>query len=188
MADISIYRRIQRQGYFWLDMKKEAADLQQKCLTCQEHPREEKCAFIDEVEDWRQVYVDYLTKGVLLEEKRDASKVKRKAIRFRMFEGEVYRRCFNENPLRCLSQGEAPNLFFQMHQEEHQGGEKLYKQLLDHVRVDNIRTEIQFVPQILHVRVLSHLKLQNVSSIPFFEVYMLQCTLRDFIRSNVTRS
>lgn len=48
------------------------------------------------------MYVNYQTKGVLPEEKKDVA-LKRKAIRFHMFEGELYHRGFNEKPLRCLS-------------------------------------------------------------------------------------
>ena len=32
---ISLYRRLQRLGYFWLDMSKEAASLQEQCSFCQ---------------------------------------------------------------------------------------------------------------------------------------------------------
>jgi hypothetical protein len=32
---VSFYRRLQRLGYFWPDMSKEAADLQRHCPTCQ---------------------------------------------------------------------------------------------------------------------------------------------------------
>ena len=32
---VSFYRRLQRLGYFWPDMSKEAVDLQRRCPTCQ---------------------------------------------------------------------------------------------------------------------------------------------------------
>lgn len=66
------------------------------------------------------MYNEYLTKGILPYEKKDVAKVKRKAKRFHMFEGKLYRHGFNGKPVRCLSQGKAPDLLFQMHQEKHQ--------------------------------------------------------------------
>jgi hypothetical protein len=42
---ISLYRRLQRLGYFWPSMSAEAANLQSQCLTCQfYHDNEEVCA------------------------------------------------------------------------------------------------------------------------------------------------
>lgn len=64
---------------------------------------EEECAFIDEVEDWRQVYVKDITKGDFPEEKKDVAKVKRKSVRFHMFEGELYQCGFNGKHLRCIA-------------------------------------------------------------------------------------
>jgi hypothetical protein len=42
---ISLYRRLQRLGYFWPNMSTEAADVQSQCPTCQFHySNEEVCA------------------------------------------------------------------------------------------------------------------------------------------------
>uniref|UniRef100_A0A2N9H206 RNA-directed DNA polymerase n=1 Tax=Fagus sylvatica TaxID=28930 RepID=A0A2N9H206_FAGSY len=41
---VSLYRRLQRLGYFWPEMSKEAADLQRRCPTCQ-HQHENEQGF-----------------------------------------------------------------------------------------------------------------------------------------------
>lgn len=58
--DISLYRRIQRQGYFWPSMAKDAARVQRNCPKCQESVDISEALFIQEAGDWRQPYLDYL--------------------------------------------------------------------------------------------------------------------------------
>jgi hypothetical protein len=42
---ISLYHRLQRLGYFWLNMRAEATEVQSQCPTCQFHYSNEKvCA------------------------------------------------------------------------------------------------------------------------------------------------
>jgi hypothetical protein len=122
---------MQRQGYYWPDLRKQADDLQRSCVACQVFPKEEECSFVEGVKDWRQVYIDYLTQGVLPAERKDALKVKRKSVRFQVIDEELFRRGFNGKTLRCLALQEAEDLLEQIHQTEHQGGEKMFKQLLE---------------------------------------------------------
>uniref|UniRef100_A0A2N9F9L1 Uncharacterized protein n=1 Tax=Fagus sylvatica TaxID=28930 RepID=A0A2N9F9L1_FAGSY len=56
----SLYRRLQRLGYFWPNMSAEAAEVQSQCPTCQfHHNNEEVCAtFVSN--DWRTPFLEYL--------------------------------------------------------------------------------------------------------------------------------
>lgn len=76
--------------------------------------------------------MEFLQSGSLPAEKKDAVTIKKKSQRFFLQNGELFRRRFNDKPLRCLELGEAKDLVYQMHKDEHQGEAKLYKQLIDH--------------------------------------------------------
>ncbi|KAI8567934.1 hypothetical protein RHMOL_Rhmol02G0159700 [Rhododendron molle] len=64
-GDISLYRRLQRQGYYWPTMATDAAELQSKCSKCRETPSKAECNFIGVYTDWRKPYIDFLTDGTL---------------------------------------------------------------------------------------------------------------------------
>ncbi|KAF7142245.1 hypothetical protein RHSIM_Rhsim05G0166400 [Rhododendron simsii] len=63
--DVSLYRRLQRQGYYWPNMATDAAELQNKCPKCRETPSKAECNFIGVYTDWRKPYIDFLTDGTL---------------------------------------------------------------------------------------------------------------------------
>jgi hypothetical protein len=79
---VSLYRRLQRLGYFWPNMSAEAADLQSQCPTCQfHHSNEEVCAtFIST--DWRTPFLEYLLEGILPPNPKDVYRLKRLALRY----------------------------------------------------------------------------------------------------------
>uniref|UniRef100_A0A2N9HC24 Integrase catalytic domain-containing protein n=1 Tax=Fagus sylvatica TaxID=28930 RepID=A0A2N9HC24_FAGSY len=54
---VSLYRRLQRLGYFWPDMSKEAADLQRRCPTCQHQHENEQWYPIPKGIPWRSFEV-----------------------------------------------------------------------------------------------------------------------------------
>ena len=59
---ISLYRRLQRLGYFWPNISAKAADLQRQCSTCQfHHNNKEVCAtFIST--DWCTPFLEFCLK------------------------------------------------------------------------------------------------------------------------------
>lgn len=48
---------LQRQGYYWQNMAKEAVELQFACLRCQEPLDTRESLFMQSARDWRQPYL-----------------------------------------------------------------------------------------------------------------------------------
>ncbi|GMP49154.1 hypothetical protein CsSME_00016227 [Camellia sinensis var. sinensis] len=129
-GDISLYRRIQRQGYYWPEMEKDSNQLQKECPKCQSYIREDESCFEIDTPDWRQVYIDYLKEGTLPESPKDIAHLKRRARRYFLDQDKLYRRSIEGTPLRCLSKEESDLVLGRAHEIEHQGGARLSEQLI----------------------------------------------------------
>ena len=104
---ISLYRRLQRLGYFWPSMNVEAADLQSQCLTYQFHyNNEEVCVTFISI-DWRTPFLEYLLEGILPPNPKDAYRLKSLALRYFVKGGTLFRNGFHGEPLRFLSLPES---------------------------------------------------------------------------------
>uniref|UniRef100_A0A2N9HIL5 RNase H type-1 domain-containing protein n=1 Tax=Fagus sylvatica TaxID=28930 RepID=A0A2N9HIL5_FAGSY len=100
---VSLYRRLQRLGYFWPSMGKEAAGLQEQCSSCQ-HQHDQA-----------------------------ATRLKKLATRYFVEGGILFRKGFHGDPLRCLSLAESQIVMKEAHSGEcgeHQGKKRLYQLLL----------------------------------------------------------
>uniref|UniRef100_A0A2N9GLU5 Integrase zinc-binding domain-containing protein n=1 Tax=Fagus sylvatica TaxID=28930 RepID=A0A2N9GLU5_FAGSY len=113
---ISLYRRLQRLGYFWPNMSAEAADVQSQCPTCQfHHSNEEVCAtFIST--DWCIPFLEYLLEGILPPNPKNVYSLKRLALKYFVERGTLFRKGYEESHA-----GEYG---------EHQGKKRLYQCLL----------------------------------------------------------
>uniref|UniRef100_A0A2N9HFT2 RNA-directed DNA polymerase n=1 Tax=Fagus sylvatica TaxID=28930 RepID=A0A2N9HFT2_FAGSY len=125
---VSLYRRLQRLGYFWPDMSKEAADLQRRCPTCQhQHENEQVCAtFLSS--DWRTPFLEYFIEGILPQTGKEAARIKKLSTRYFVESGILFRKGFHGDPLRCLSLSESQTVMKEAHSGEcgeHQGKEEV---------------------------------------------------------------
>jgi ribonuclease HI len=130
---VSLYRRLQRWGYFWPEMSKEAADLQRRCPTCQhQHENEQVCAtFLSS--DWRTPFLEYFIEGILPRTGKEAARIKKLSTRYFVESGILFRKGFHGDPLRCLSLSESQTVMKEAHSGEcgeHQGKKRLYQLLL----------------------------------------------------------
>ncbi|CAL5444637.1 unnamed protein product [Camellia sinensis] len=111
-------------------MEKTSDQLPKECPKCQSYIREDEGCFEIDTPDWRQVYIDYLKEGTLPESSRDIAHLKRRARRYFLDHNKLYRRSIAGTPLRCLSKEESDLVLERAHEIEHQGGARLFKQLI----------------------------------------------------------
>ncbi|CAL2239733.1 unnamed protein product [Prunus armeniaca] len=74
---ISLYRRLQRKGYYWPEMKKQAVELQSSCLTYSTIPSTEESFTVSFIEDWRTPYLAFFVGGTLPTNSKLAYKLKK---------------------------------------------------------------------------------------------------------------
>ncbi|KAM2415787.1 hypothetical protein ACFX1X_002106 [Malus domestica] len=84
------------------------------------------------VEEWRQPLINYLEHGMLPDDPKHRTEVRRRAHRFLYYKGTLYRRSFEGVLLRCLGEEEANQAMEEAHSGicgAHQSGPKLHFQL-----------------------------------------------------------
>ena len=64
-GEFSLYRRLQRAGFYWPSMGKDADQVQTHCETCQLVADREESYAVFISEDWRSPFTQYLTEGFL---------------------------------------------------------------------------------------------------------------------------
>ncbi|XP_019246569.1 PREDICTED: uncharacterized protein LOC109226231 [Nicotiana attenuata] len=82
-----------------------------------------------EIEDWRQPLIDYLCHGVLPENPRRKTEIRRRAPRFLYYKNTLYRRSFDGVLLRCFGADESLQALQEAHSGvcgAHQSGPKLH--------------------------------------------------------------
>uniref|UniRef100_A0A2N9ENF4 Integrase catalytic domain-containing protein n=1 Tax=Fagus sylvatica TaxID=28930 RepID=A0A2N9ENF4_FAGSY len=130
---VSLYRRLQRLGYFWPSMSAEAAEIQNQCPICQfHHSNEEVCATFVSA-DWRTPFLEYLLERILPSNPKEVYRLKRLSSRYFVEGGTLFRKGFHGEPLRCLSLSESQMVMKETHAGEcgeHQGKKRLYQCLL----------------------------------------------------------
>uniref|UniRef100_A0A2N9H1D0 Integrase catalytic domain-containing protein n=1 Tax=Fagus sylvatica TaxID=28930 RepID=A0A2N9H1D0_FAGSY len=104
---VSLYRRLQRLGYFWPSMGKEAAGLQEQCSSCQHQHESDQVYATFVSSDWRTPFLEYLIENVLPQTSQAATRLKKLATRYFVEGGILFRKGFHGDPLRCLSLAES---------------------------------------------------------------------------------
>ena len=131
---ISLYRRLQRIGYYWPSMRQEVVTIQGMCPTCQNEFEDEQIYAVLVAEDWCMPFFEYLFKGILSEAHGKAYKLKRQALGYFTKRSSLFKKGLAGEPLRCLGPSESQVALKEAHArecEEHQGKKKLYQQLLN---------------------------------------------------------
>ncbi|KAJ1416319.1 Retrotransposon, unclassified-like protein [Sesbania bispinosa] len=100
----SLYRRMQRVGVFWPSMKTQCDKLQGECMECMEGRDFTSVNIVED--DWRQPIKEFLTSGLLPQATREAEKLRKKAERYFLQQGELFNESFNGEVFKCLGKEE----------------------------------------------------------------------------------
>ena len=79
---VSLYRHLQWLGYYWLDMDKQASNIQSQCEKCQHIPNHEESYAMFTFNDWRIPFLEYHIEGVLIDNRDEAYHLKSMATRY----------------------------------------------------------------------------------------------------------
>nr|KYP41385.1 Retrovirus-related Pol polyprotein from transposon 297 family [Cajanus cajan] len=69
----------------------------------------------EELDSWMGPYIAYLTRGEVLEDKKEASLIQRESARFVVINERLYRRGFSSPLLRCLTKSQAQRVMDEVH-------------------------------------------------------------------------
>nr|XP_023877949.1 uncharacterized protein LOC111990408 [Quercus suber] len=125
---ISLYKRLQRSGYYWPDMDKQAANIQSQCEKCQHIPRHEESYAMFTSNDWRIPFLEYLIEDILPNNPNEAYRLKIMVNHYFVEGGVLFRKWFNGEPLRCLGTPKVQSVMQKAHADEcgdHQGKKRL---------------------------------------------------------------
>ena len=116
--EVSLYRRLQRAGFYWPNMGKNADQVQTQCRTCQlaTDRKESYAVFVSE--DWRTPFMQYLVEGVLPQRHSARYKLKRLATRYFLHNTVLFKRGYDGDPLRCLGPEETKEMIKEVHSGE----------------------------------------------------------------------
>ena len=84
-------------------------------------------------EDWRNMFMRYLTEGVMPQKHSERYKLKKLATYYFLHEGILFKRGYDGDPLQCLGLKEAREMLKEVPTgecREHQGKKKLYRCML----------------------------------------------------------
>ena len=88
-GSVSFYRRLQRLGYYWPEMGKQAATVQEQCTDCQNPlDKRESCASFT-TSDWRVPFLEYFIEGILPDNHEEAYRL-RKLVARCFVEGGIF--------------------------------------------------------------------------------------------------
>ena len=129
----NLYLRLQRVGFYWPSMGKDADQVQTQCEAYQLAANRKESYTVFVSEDQRSPFMQYLTKGILPQKHGERYKPKRLVTCYFLHNGVLFKKGYDGNPLRCLVPKEASAIIKEVHAGEcgeHQGKKKLYKCLL----------------------------------------------------------
>ena len=84
--------------YYWPNMNKEAATIQEKCQECPFSIYKEKSYAVFVTEDWRTPFMEYLAQRILPTNKTPAHQLKKLAVRYFLQNGILFKKWYSGDP------------------------------------------------------------------------------------------
>ena len=94
-GEISLYRRLQRVGFYWPSMGKDEDLVQTQCEACHLVIDWEESYAMFTSEDWRSPFVQYLAKVVLPQKHSKRYKFKKLVVRYFLHKGILFKKRYN---------------------------------------------------------------------------------------------
>lgn len=89
--------------------------IQTQCEACHLAIDREESYVVFTMEDWRSLFIEYLTKGVLPQKHGEMYKLKKLVTRYFLHEGVLFKRGYDGDPLRFLGLGEVGNMLKELY-------------------------------------------------------------------------
>ena len=127
---ISLYRRMQRMGYYWPNMNKDVAIIQEECQKCWLSVDKEESYVVLITEDWRTPFMEYLAQGILPTDRTLAYQLRKLAVRYFLQNEILFKKGYSGDLLRCLGPREAREVVREVYSSDcrsHQGKRRLYR-------------------------------------------------------------
>lgn len=97
--EANLYRRLQRAGFYWPTISKEADQIQSQCEACQLPKDREESYVVFAKEDWGNPFIEYLASRTLPQKHKSRYKLKRSATCYFLHVGIQSRKGFGGDPL-----------------------------------------------------------------------------------------
>ena len=68
--------------------------------------------------DWRSLFIEYLTKGILPQKHGERYKLRKLVTRYFLHKGILFKKGYDGDPLRCLGPEETGEMLKEVHAEE----------------------------------------------------------------------
>ena len=81
-GEVNLYCRLQRAGFYWPSMGKDADQVQTQCETYQLAADREESYAMFASEDWRSLFMQYLTENILPQKHSERYKLRRLVTRY----------------------------------------------------------------------------------------------------------
>ena len=117
--EVNLYCRLQRAGFYWPSMGKDADQVQTQCETCQLATDREESYVVFASEDWGSPFTQYLTEGILPQKHSERYKLKRLETRYFLHNTVLFKKGYDGDPLRCLGPEGAKGMIKEVYSGEY---------------------------------------------------------------------
>ena len=114
-GEVNLYHRLQRASFYWPSMGKDTDLVQTQCEDCHLTTDKEESYVVFTSEDWRSLFVQYLTEGILPQKYSENYKLKKLTAHYFLHKGILFKKGYDGDPLRCLGLEEAREMIKEVH-------------------------------------------------------------------------